>query len=82
MPLMSLFYEPVRDLAIVLIGGIMVSAQLFLWAIRRVDWREMMPLFLAIAVSIPGARIFCICWIRSWLSASLVSSSSGLLWCS
>ena len=54
MPLMSVLYGPVHALAIILIGGILVSAQLFPWAIRRVDWREMMPLFIAIAVSIPG----------------------------
>ena len=54
MPLMSVLYGPVYALAIILMGGIMVSVQLFPWAIRRVDWREMTPMFIAIAVSIPG----------------------------
>ena len=57
MPLMSVLYGPVYALAIILMGGIMVSVQLFPWAIRRVDWREMTPMFIAIAVSIPGEHV-------------------------
>ena len=56
MPLMSVLYGPVHALAIILIA-IMVSLNC-LWAIRRADWREMIPLH-AIAVSIPGGTYFC-----------------------
>ena len=54
MPLMAVLYGPVQALAIILIGGMLVSAELFPWAVRRVDWREMWPLFIGIAVSIPA----------------------------
>jgi len=54
MPLMAVLYGPVQALAIILIGGMLVSAQLFPWAVGRVDWREMWPLFIGIAVSIPA----------------------------
>ena len=58
MPLMSILYGPVHALAIILIGGLFVSAQLFPWAIRRVNWRQMFPLFISIAFSIPVGTYF------------------------
>ena len=54
MPLMSLMYEPIQSLGIVLIGGMLVSAQLFPWAIKRVDWQEMKPILAAIVITIPA----------------------------
>jgi len=54
MPLMSLMYGPVQSLGIVLIGGMLVSAQLFPWAARRADWKELKPLLVAIVLTIPA----------------------------
>lgn len=53
MPLMSVMYGPVQSLGIILIGGMLVSAQLFPWALRRADWQELKPLLVSIVFAIP-----------------------------
>ena len=54
MPLMCLIYSPIQSLGIVLIGSMLVSAQLFPWAIKRMDWPEIKPILAAIVITIPA----------------------------
>ncbi|SVB53039.1 uncharacterized protein METZ01_LOCUS205893, partial [marine metagenome] len=74
MPLMSLIYGPVQSLGIILIGGMLVSAKLFPWAVKRTDWQEMKPLLGAIVLAIPAGT-----YLLFQLELSLVIKIIGII---
>ena len=74
MPLMSVIYGPVQSLGIVLIGGMLVSTQLFPWAVRRADWREIKPLLVSIVLTIPAGS-----YLLFHLEPALVIRIIGIL---
>lgn len=52
-PLLTFLFGPVKAIAIVGIIIIFGSVQLYPWAARRAQWRELLPIFIGIAMATP-----------------------------
>ena len=57
MPLMTLVYPPVEALALLVVGGLLVSAQLYPSAIREFNWADMRRLLLTLILLTPIGSI-------------------------
>lgn len=53
MPLMTLIFSPVEALALICIGGLLLSVQLYPAAMRMANWHDMRALYLAIIIATP-----------------------------
>ena len=57
MPLMTLVYPPIEALALLVVGGLLVSAQLYPSAIREFNWTDMRILLLTLILLTPIGSI-------------------------
>ena len=57
MPLMTLVYPPVEALALLVVGGLLISAQLFPAAVRDFSWKNMRGLLLTLVLLTPIGSI-------------------------
>ena len=57
MPLITLVYPPVEALALLLVGGLILSAQLYPGALKEVNWTDMRPLLLALIFFTPVGTV-------------------------
>ena len=53
MPFLTILYGPVEALVIMIIGAVLLTANLFPAAARVADWRRMTPMLIAMAVCVP-----------------------------
>ena len=57
MPLITLVYPPVEALALLVVGGLIISSQLYPGALRQVTWTEMRSLLLTLVLFTPLGTI-------------------------
>ena len=57
MPLMTLVYPPVEALALLVVGGLLISAQLLPRAVRNANWRDMRILLVTLILLTPVGSI-------------------------
>ncbi len=57
MPLITLVYPPAEALALLVVGGLIISAQLYPAAMRQVTWIDMRPLLLTLILFTPVGTI-------------------------
>lgn len=57
MPLITLVYPPVEALALLVVGGLIISSQLYPGALRQVTWIEMRSLLLTLVLFTPLGTI-------------------------
>ena len=58
MPLITLVYTPAEALALLVVGGLIMSAQLYPRALKEVTWDSMRPMLLALIIFTPAVSIF------------------------
>jgi uncharacterized protein len=79
MPLMSLIYPPVEALALVVIGGLLMSVQLFPAASRLVNWRDMRALYITLIIATPIGSMLLLYMdpglVRKVIGASIIIAS-------
>ena len=57
MPLITLVYPPAEALALLVVGGLIMSAQLYPGALKEVTWNSMRPLLLALIIFTPFGTV-------------------------
>jgi uncharacterized protein len=74
MPLMTLIFPPVESLALICVGGIVLTAQLYPSAMRTANWVAMRPLYIMLFIATPLGGLLLL-----YLDPSLVRKVIGVI---
>jgi hypothetical protein len=74
MPLITLVYPPVEALALLVVGGLIISSQLYPGALRQVTWVEMRSLLLTLVLFTPLGTVLLL-----YMDPYLVRRSIGVI---
>ncbi len=74
MPLITLVYPPIEALALLVVGGLIISAQLYPSALRKATWNDIWPLLLTLVLFTPIGSV-----LLFYLDPSLVRRIIGFV---
>ncbi|MEE3000436.1 MAG: sulfite exporter TauE/SafE family protein [Pseudomonadota bacterium] len=74
MPLITLVYPPAEALALLVVGGLIMSAQLYPRALKEVTWDSMRPMLLALIIFTPVGTILLL-----YMDPTLVRTIIGII---